>query len=34
MNFDLVVTEQQMYLSLGEETISGSIVRHSIAPER
>ncbi len=32
MVFDLVITEQQLYLSLGEKTISGSLVRHSIAP--
>jgi uncharacterized protein YaeQ len=32
MTFDLVITEQQLYLSLGEETISGSLVRHSIVP--
>lgn len=32
MTFDLVVTEQQLYLSLGEETISGGLVRHGIAP--
>jgi uncharacterized protein YaeQ len=30
MSFDLVVTEGQLYLSLGEDTISGSVVRHSI----
>ena len=30
MAFGLVVTEGQMYLSLGEETIVGSLVRHSI----
>jgi uncharacterized protein YaeQ len=30
MTFDLVVTEQQIYLSLGEETISGGLVRHGI----
>jgi uncharacterized protein YaeQ len=30
MSFDLVVTEQQLYLSLGEDTISGSLVRHRI----
>jgi len=32
MTFDLVVTEQQLYLSLGEETLSGALVRHRIAP--
>jgi uncharacterized protein YaeQ len=32
MAFDLVVTEQQLYISLGEDTISGSWVRHSITP--
>jgi uncharacterized protein YaeQ len=30
MSFDLVVTERQLYLSLGEDTISGSLVRHSL----
>jgi uncharacterized protein YaeQ len=30
MTFDLVITERQLYLSLGEVTISGSLVRHSI----
>ncbi len=30
MVFDLVITERQLYLSLGEETISGTLVRHSI----
>ncbi len=30
MNFDLVITEKQLYLSLGEDTISGSLVRHSL----
>ena len=30
MSFDLVVTEGQIYLSLGEDTISGSLVRHRI----
>jgi uncharacterized protein YaeQ len=34
MTFDLVVTEQQLYVSLGEETISGGLVRHGIAPGR
>jgi|SRR5665213_1435870 len=34
MAFDLVVTEQQLYLSLGEETLSGGLVRHGIAPGR
>lgn len=32
MTFDLVITEQQLYLSLGEETISGSVMRHAITP--
>ena len=32
MTFDLVVTEQQLYLSIGEDTISGGLVRHGIAP--
>jgi len=32
MVFDLVITEQQLYLSLGEETLSGGLVRHGIAP--
>jgi uncharacterized protein YaeQ len=30
MTFDLVVTERQIYLSLGEETISGSLIRHTL----
>jgi uncharacterized protein YaeQ len=30
MVFDLVITERQLYLSLGEETISGTLVRHGI----
>jgi uncharacterized protein YaeQ len=30
MTFDLVITEQQLYLSLGDETISGPMVRHQI----
>jgi uncharacterized protein YaeQ len=30
MSFDLVVTERQFYISLGEETIGGGLVRHSI----
>jgi uncharacterized protein YaeQ len=34
MVFDLVVTEQQLYLSLGEDTINGGLVRHGIAPGR
>lgn len=34
MTFDLVITEQQLYISLGEETISGGLVRHGIAPGR
>jgi uncharacterized protein YaeQ len=34
MAFDLVVTEQQLYVSLGEDTISGGLVRHGIAPDR
>jgi uncharacterized protein YaeQ len=34
MAFDLVVTEQQLYISLGEETISGGLVRHGIVPDR
>ena len=32
MIFDLVITERQIYLSLGEETISGSLVRHRLDP--
>ncbi len=32
MSFDLVVTEGQLYLSLGGETISGSLLRHNIGP--
>ena len=31
MTFGLVITERQIYLSLGEETISGSLMRHSLA---
>jgi uncharacterized protein YaeQ len=31
MIFDLVITEQQLYLTLGEETFSGTLVRHSIS---
>ena len=31
MVLDLVITEGQLYLSLGADTISGSLVRHSIA---
>jgi len=30
MSFDLVISEGQLYLSLGEQTISGSLVRHSV----
>jgi uncharacterized protein YaeQ len=30
MSFGLVITEEQIYLSLGEETITGSLTRHSI----
>ena len=30
MVLDLVIAERQLYLSLGEDTISGSIVRHSL----
>jgi len=30
MSFDLVVSERELYLTLGEETISGSLVRHAI----
>lgn len=30
MSFDLVVTEGQLYLSFGEDTISGSLARHGI----
>ncbi len=29
MIFDLVITERQIYLSLGAKTISGSLVRHN-----
>jgi uncharacterized protein YaeQ len=32
MIFDLVITERQIYLSLGEETISGSLVQHKLDP--
>jgi uncharacterized protein YaeQ len=31
MTFDLVITERQIYVSLGEDTISGSFVRHGIS---
>ena len=30
MALDLVITERQLYLSLGKDTISGSLVRHSM----
>jgi len=30
MTFDLVVTEGQLYISVGEDTISGAIARHRI----
>jgi uncharacterized protein YaeQ len=30
MTFGLVITEGQIYLSLGEETITGSLTRHSL----
>jgi uncharacterized protein YaeQ len=30
MTFDLVITEGQLYVSLGDDTISGSLVRHHI----
>jgi uncharacterized protein YaeQ len=30
MSFDLVVTERQLYLSIGDDTISGGMVRHVI----
>jgi uncharacterized protein YaeQ len=30
MTFDLVITARQLYLSLGEVTITGSLMRHSI----
>ncbi|HEY6455007.1 MAG TPA: YaeQ family protein [Steroidobacteraceae bacterium] len=33
MSFDLVITECQIYLSLGAQTISGSVVRHTIGPQ-
>ena len=29
--FDLTVTEQQLYLTIGGETLEGSVVRHSLA---
>jgi uncharacterized protein YaeQ len=32
MTLGLVITERQIYLSLGEETITGSLTRHSISP--
>ncbi len=34
MAFDLVVTEGQLYLSLGGDTLSGGLVRHGIASDR
>jgi uncharacterized protein YaeQ len=34
MTFDLVITEGQLYISLGEDTISGSLVRHHIPQQR
>ena len=33
MIFDLVVTERQLYLSLGKDTLSGSLARHGIGRE-
>ena len=30
MAFDLVIAEQQLYVSIGGDTISGSVVRHNI----
>ena len=30
MSFDLVVTEGQLYVSIGEDTLSGALVRHGI----
>ena len=27
----LVITERQLYISLGEETITGSVIRHGIS---
>jgi uncharacterized protein YaeQ len=30
MSFDLVVTEGQIYISVGENTISGSLLRHGV----
>jgi uncharacterized protein YaeQ len=33
MTLGLVVTERQIYVSLGEETITGSLTRHSIAAD-
>jgi YaeQ protein len=30
MSFGLVLTERDLYVSVGEETISGSLVRHGI----
>jgi uncharacterized protein YaeQ len=30
MSFDLTVTERELYVSVGEETISASLVRHGI----
>jgi uncharacterized protein YaeQ len=34
MTFDLVITEGQLYLSLGAETVVGSLVRHTARPAR
>ena len=33
MTFDLVITERQLYVSLGEASINGSLERHGIGPE-
>jgi uncharacterized protein YaeQ len=33
MTFDLVVTERQLYLSLGADTLTGTLVRHRIGEQ-
>ena len=32
MAFDLAVTDRHLYLTVGTDTLSGAVVRHSIAP--
>jgi uncharacterized protein YaeQ len=34
MTFDLVITEGQLYLSLGEDTIIGNLVRHGVRADQ